>query len=200
MLFKELLNTVDYEDVWKILDSEYCHEEGAYEIYKHVIEELKSLLAKPSEQPTTLVVAKIKNILEPNGVIFDVFGVFEDDKERYSLSMEPWEEWNGFNVLDKSIQIYGAPAVVAHAIYELTFYGYSAEGAAKRVAKEKQILKRRLDEIERGETELIPYEEVRADLGIADNRTPEEKEQQKKQMEKAHAENQEVYKMLLGWV
>lgn len=195
MLFKELLNSVDYEDVWKILDSEYNHEEGAYEAYKHVMEELKTLPAKSSEQPTTLVVARIKNVFEPDEFIYNVFGVLEGEKERYSLSMEPWEEWNGFTVLNKSIEMYGAPAVVAHAVYELTFYGYTA----KRVAEERQKLKKCLEEIESGEAELIPEEEVWGKLGITDNRTPEEKEQQEKQTDKAYAENQEVYKMLLGW-
>jgi len=199
MLFKELLYNVDYDEVWKILDREYSHKEGAYEAYGRVIEEMKSLESKPCEQPITLVVAKIENAIEADKFIYEVFGVLEGDKERYSLSMDPWEEWNSFPVLDKSIEMYGAPAVVAHALYELTFYGYSAEATVEKVAEEKQILMKRLEEIESGETELIPHEEVWSELGIVDNRTSEEKEQQEKQMKRIHAANQAVYKMLLGW-
>ena len=34
MIFKELINNVNYDDVWLVLDKECKHEDGAYEAYK----------------------------------------------------------------------------------------------------------------------------------------------------------------------
>ena len=31
MIFKYLINSVNYDDVWQVLDKEYEHEDGAYE-------------------------------------------------------------------------------------------------------------------------------------------------------------------------
>ena len=196
MLFKELLNSVNYDDVWHVLDREYEHKKGAYKAYKQVFEELKSMETAKSQ--FTLVVAKVEDYSAAGEFIFEVFGVKEDDEERYSLAMAPWEEWNGLTVLDKSIEVYGPAAVVAPALYEMTFYGYSAEAQAKRVAEDIQILNERHDELESGTAKLLTLKEVMAELGIVDNRTPEEKEHQRREYERIYAENTEVYKMLLG--
>ncbi|MGF7184895.1 thymidylate synthase [Desulfitispora alkaliphila] len=198
MLLKELLNSVNYDDVWEIIDKEYELKEGAYKAYKQVFEELKSMNTNLAKSQFTLVVAKIEDCFTPGEFIFEVFGVKEDDENYYALEMTPWEEWNGLPVLDKSIEVYGAAAIAAHALHEMTFYGYSAEAVAKRVAEEVQILKERLEEIENGTVELLSHEEVMAEWGITDNRTPQEKEQQQKEFERINAKNIEVYKMLLG--
>ncbi len=198
MRLKELLLQVNYEHVWSILECEYSLTEDAYDVYRRVMEELKSLEAKPGEKQTTLVVAKIQSIFEPGNYIFDVFGLHENDDQRYCLTMTPWEEWNNLTVLDKSIELYGAVAVAAHALFEMTFYGFSAEETAKRVAEEMQILNDRYDEIESGRAQLIPHEEVMAELGFEDNRTPEEKALEDQQIKNIHAENEEIFKTLLN--
>ena len=54
MIFKELINIVDYDDVWEILVKEYNHKHGIYNAYKSVFEELKTLKSKPCKPPITL--------------------------------------------------------------------------------------------------------------------------------------------------
>ena len=198
MILKDLIKSVNNDKVWEVLNREYNHKEGAYEAYKKVIEELKSLKPKLSKPEVTLVVAKVKDGIEPDKLIFDVFGIKEGDEEHYGLVMVPWEEWLGLNVLTKSVEKYGAAEVVAHALYEMTFFGYSAEAASKRVAEEKRILDEQEEEIKGGKAQFIPFEEVMAELGIVDKRTPEEKEEQQKEFERITAENEKIYKELLG--
>jgi len=43
MIFKYLINSVNYDDVWVELRNGYKLEKSAYEIYKRVLEELKTL-------------------------------------------------------------------------------------------------------------------------------------------------------------
>ena len=198
MTFRELISGLNYDDIWAVLDKEYKNKDGAYEVYKRVFEELKSLDPKPCEPLITLVVAKVEDCFEAGTFIFDVFGIQDRDEEHYALEMTSWIEWLSFEVLDKSIEAYGAANVVAHALYEMTFFGYSSDVVDERVTEEKQILHERHEEIENGTAELISFDEFMAELGYVDERTEEEKEQQQKKYLRITAENKKVYKMLLG--
>ncbi|PWA12639.1 hypothetical protein DCC39_05300 [Pueribacillus theae] len=140
MIFKELLKNVKFDDVWEVLFREYNFKAEAYEAYKRVMDELRSLEVPAYQSEFTLVVAKVENSFEPGTFIFEVFGMKKGDENRYALEMEPWENWMNVDVLNKSIEFYSAAGVVAHALYEMTFFGYSAEAVAKRVDEEKQIL------------------------------------------------------------
>lgn len=198
MTFKELINSVNYDDVWTVIDKEYENKDGAYEAYKRVFEELKSLLPKACEPPITLVVAKVEDYFEAGTFIFDVFGIQNGDESHYALEMTPWNEWLSFKVLDKCVEAYGMADVVAHVLYEMTFFGYSANAVDDRVTKEKQILNERHEETENGTAQLIPFNEAMAELGYVDKRSEEEKEQQRKEYVRITAENQKVYVMLRG--
>lgn len=198
MTFKELIHGLNYDDIWRVLAQEYSLEEGAYETYKRVFEDLKTLEPDPYDSKTTLVVAKVEDCFEAGSFIFDIFGLEEGDESHYALEMTSWSEWLNFKVLDKSIELYGAAAVVAHAIYEMTFFGYSSESVDERVQHEKHILEERYDEVQNGTAELIPLDKAMAKIGYTDNRTPEEKAEQSKEFERISAKNKKVYNMLLG--
>ncbi|MBC8388433.1 MAG: hypothetical protein H8E13_10355, partial [Actinobacteria bacterium] len=160
--------------------------------------ELKILRPKPCKQPITLVLAKIEDYFEAGKFIFEVFGIIKGDKNHYALEMTSWNEWLSFNVLDKSIKVYGAADVVAHALYEMTFFGYCSKVVSKRVEEEKHILDERYKEIQSGTAQLIPFEEVMAETNYVDKRTPEEKEKEYRECERINAKNEKIYKMLLG--
>jgi hypothetical protein len=53
MIFKDLINIVNYDDVWVELRKGYKLKKSAYEVYKRVLEELKTLDPKPSDPPIT---------------------------------------------------------------------------------------------------------------------------------------------------
>lgn len=198
MLFQDLIRNINYKGVWEVLDQEYHHKPGAHEAYQRILEELQALQAQSNKKVITIVVARVEDVSNPGTFIYEVFGMKEGDQDRYGLEMTPWDEWLNFYVLNKSIEIYGAVTVVAHTLYEMTFFGYSAGEVAKRVDEEKQILTERLEEIEAGNTKWMTGEELRESLGITDKRTAEEREQRKRQVEKVHAENEKVYKELLS--
>jgi len=198
MIFKELINTVNYNHVWAVLGKEYNHEDGAYEAYKKVIEELKTLKPRPCEPLITLIVAKIEDYIEPGTSIFDVFGIIKGDKNHYALEMTSWDEWLNFNVLDKCIEVYGNADVTAHSLHEMTFFGYSSKTMDERVKQEKRILDKGVREIEKGTSQLISFEEAMAKIGFIDKRTLMEKEKECREYNRITAMNEKIYKMLLG--
>lgn len=99
MIFKELINSVNYDAVWIALDKEYENKDDDYEVYKSVFGELKILEPKPCEPPITLVVAKTEDYFNAGEFIFDVFGIIKDDENRYALEMTSWNKWLNFDVL-----------------------------------------------------------------------------------------------------
>ena len=198
MIFKDLINIVNYDDVWVELRKGYKLKKSAYEVYKRVLEELKTLDPKPSDPPITCIVAKVEDCLTPGEIIPDVFGIINGDKNHYALEMNSWNEWLDFDILDKSIEVYGAADVVAHALYEITFFGYCSKTANEKVEEEKHILDERVREIEDGSARYVSLEEVMTDLKYVDKRTPKEKEKAHKECKQIAAKNKKIYKMLLG--
>ena len=198
MIFKYLINSVNYDDVWVELRKGYKLEKCDYETYKRVLEELKTLDPKPSDPPITCVVAKIEDCLTPGEIISDVFGIIDGDKNHYALEMDSWNEWLDFNVLDKSIEVYGPAEVVAHALYEMTFFGYCSKSTYEKVEEEKHILDERIKEIENSTAKYANLEEVMAKLKYVDKRTLKEKEKEYKECAKIAAKNKKIYKMLFG--
>ncbi|MDR3598949.1 MAG: hypothetical protein P4L49_00440 [Desulfosporosinus sp.] len=76
---------------------------------------------------------------EPGKFICDVFGIKLEDKEHYALEMSPWKKWLSFEVVDKCIEVYSAEAVVAHSLYDLTFFGSYAIEVEERIKKRSKI-------------------------------------------------------------
>jgi len=187
-IFKKLLKSVSFDEVWTELNKEYSMKDGTFEAYKRVFNQLKELTPEPSHDKFRLVVARVEDALEPGTFIFDVFGIKHGDNDRYALELLPWREWLSFEVVEKCIEAYGAAAVVAHSIYELTFFGYDVSAVEANTKKE----------IENGTAEFVSWDEVCKDIGYVDDRSEEEKESQHKQFERIITENKKVYEMLLS--
>jgi hypothetical protein len=198
MTFKELLDTVSFEKVWQELKKEYGLEDGAFEVYLRVFLQLKELMPGPNLDLMRLAVARVEDGLEPGTYIYDVFGIKPGDNEHYALELLSWSQWLSFEVVEKCIETYGASVVVAHSLYEVTFFGYDAADVEINVKEEIDILKERRKKLEDGNAKLIPWDEVCKNIGCVDERTEEEKELQHKQFERINADNKRVYEMLLS--
>lgn len=142
MIFKELLETVTFDDVLIELNKEYSLKDEAYEAYLGVFNQLKELTPEPNHDGFRLAVVKVEDEFEPGKFFYDVFGIRPKDKERYALEMVPWKEWLSLIVIEKCVETYGSATVVAHPLYELTFFGYDSVDVVARIEKEleyKQI-------------------------------------------------------------
>lgn len=198
MTFKELLETVAFDDVWAELDKEYSLKDGAFEAYLGVFNQLKELTPEPDHNGFSLAVVKVEDVFEPGKFICDVFGIKPNDKEHYAIEFSPWKEWLTLIVVEKCIEAYGAAGFVAHSLYELTFFGYYASDVETRIKKEAEILNERHAEIENGTAKYVSWDEVCEKLGYMDDCTDEEKEAEQKQRECIMADNKIIYERLLS--
>jgi len=197
MLLKTLINNVNYNDVWAVIGKEYNLKKDARQAYEAVFEELKILEPKPCDPPVICVVAKMENWLSPGEFIFDVFGIISGDKNHYALEMNPWDEWLNYDILNKSIEVYGQAEVLAHILYEMTFFGFSSKTVNKRAEKERKFLEKSYKEIQSGTAKLTKFEDFMKEEGYIDKRTPEEKRKEIRQCRQIAVKNEIVLKMLL---
>jgi len=198
ILLKKLINTTNYIDVWAVIEKEYKLEKNACQTYEAVFEELKILEPKPCEPPVICVVAKLQDWLSPGEFIFDVFGIIDGDSNHYALEMSTWNEWLGYDILNKSIEVYGQAAVLAHILYEMTFFGFSSKTVNKRAEKERKFLEKSYEEIQSGTAKLMNFKDFMKKEGYIDKRTPEEKQKELRQYRQIAAKNEITFKMLLG--
>ena len=76
----------------------------------------------------------------------------QNDPERYGLDLSRWEEWLAISVPQSLLDKLAAADIVAHCVWDMTFYGFTQE----RIAETRAKLDRRVKEIDEGKAELIP--------------------------------------------
>ena len=196
MTFGELLQTVKYDNIWAILYEHYELSERAYSVYESAFDELCSMTPTVSTQPKIIVVAKIREILEEHGWIYEVIGMHTGDNEHYALDFVRWSECLSFNILPKSLALYGADSVTAHILFNITLLGFSAKEFITNVERiRNELLK---SESQLAQEVYYSHDEVMAEFGYVDERTEEEKECEKAAMSAANEENERIYKALLA--
>jgi hypothetical protein len=78
----------------------------------------------------------------------------KDAEETYSLSFLPWKNLIDLPVSQTSLDHYGEWLCAAEILWEVTFWGFSADKMASESAK----LKKLAEETESGDAELIPFD------------------------------------------
>ena len=48
-----------------------------------------------------------------------------NDVTPYALEFTDWSEWLGMNISDLTLSSYSEREIIAHCLYEMTFFGYS---------------------------------------------------------------------------
>lgn len=208
MLLIELIKKVSFDEVWGILKGEYDVPEKGKSAYIQVFDELRDMdlqvdSGAEKEEVTTIGVCEFEDLLEPGNFVYDVFGISQGDSNRYSLSLEPWSNWINYNILDKSIQIYGEATVLAHIFYEMTFYGYSSEDVEEKHQEVVDALNDSYKMIEEGKSEFIPAEDVFSKLGFENDEAIDlEVESKKREATKAAINRNEfIFKELISdWI
>ena len=84
----------------------------------------------------------------------------EGDLERYGLDLSRWEDWLAIRIPRSLLDRLPAAEIVAHCVWEMTFYGFTQE----KVAAFRADLERRVREIDEGRAELIGWEEAKERL------------------------------------
>lgn len=153
MTLFELLSKFSIDELWYILHMRHgygCRNlsfkaEQTYKAYKRAYEELLSLHKKGNPKNNVLhceFVTETSDETPPDVymscVVLASGEIDEHGKAvRYAMDFIPWDELIDAPVSDESMQKYGMLVCASELLWELTFYGFSAE----RVRKETDELK-----------------------------------------------------------
>lgn len=105
---------------------------------------------------------------------FDVFSIYVDDPERYSLMFTDWRNLINADILDKCINRYGFIPVLANVLYEISWEGYDYESAKENYESMIADLNASVEEIDEHPERLHDFDSIRDELGIPET-TDEEK-------------------------
>jgi len=165
----ELIKKTDFDEMWVELKKAYDIPDKVKLVYRGVVDELEEIsIENPTnlDEVFTIGVCELEDVLEPGTLVFDVFGISHDNTGRYSLMFAPWSNWLSYDILDKSIDIYGETVVLAHILYEMTFNGYSSHDTEQKQQKIIEKLYEAKKSIDDGYASLVYPEEVYASLGL----------------------------------
>lgn len=136
--FEEILKKVDFEDVWIKLTSYYPDMSQTKEKYKTVFE---SLLSKTLEKNIEEMVIHIDDVDYENDKSDDGSTEYRVHGKNNSLewtgywdiSSSNWAEWLGFYMNNNVFEKFSKEQIVAHCLYEMTWFGFSEEKILSRI-------------------------------------------------------------------
>ncbi|MCD4708793.1 MAG: hypothetical protein K8S62_13755 [Candidatus Sabulitectum sp.] len=182
MNLKELVGRADWCDVRDCLVSAYPDCDNNLEGFEMVFLNLSSLI--PCKTDMRLFIEETEGIDDKSCV--DIRGrdgtlnrdlpdfkytgkpdhvEYADSEAIYGLDFVPWEKWLDMEIDTRSLKNYTESEILAHCIWEMTFYGFDQT----HIREQKAELYRRVEELdnmteEEKKKNLIPWEEVVKEL------------------------------------
>lgn len=121
MIFKELISSVPWDDIEKVLKEHYPEDyeaAGHGEGFRRVFEEL--LLLDPTESEYKIFLG-----ISDDGI--DVLAYNPNDGELYGLDLTDWAEWLGMEIHEDTSKKFSFEEIIAHSLWEMTFYGWNRD-------------------------------------------------------------------------
>lgn len=193
MIFKELLEDVEIEEVLKYLFNTYKNEEKFEKGYRDTFDKLLKLDPITEDNDLLLFVVERKQTFGDEEEHFiSVYGKSIEDNEHYALDFTPWNRWLGMTIVERSLNKYGKICFVAECLREMTFISFDED----KIQEEFDNLKAISERIDAGIEKTYSFEEILAnlndELGLdfkVTERTFEETEEDKKRIEAEIAYN-----------
>lgn len=156
MKFAELVYKYKWDEVCPALIHLYPNDQKNIAVFKMVFEQLQTLIH--AESNMRIILEEVFDEFE-NGWYTCVSGkngtlkkeenpeIFKDDKignqeVSYGIEFVDWEEWLGMDIDPGSISNYSETDIIAHCLWEMTFYGYTQEAIKKQSAQLKEKAER----------------------------------------------------------
>lgn len=180
MKFRKLVVRTDWNEVESSLLENYPDVERSLKGYKSVFDTLLSLVPRETKMRICIETVFREGIdEEPYIEVFGRDGTLNKDlpdfrhfretastefaksETIFALDLVPWEEWLGMEVDPSTIEAYSDLEIVAHCLWEMTFFGFDQE-TIKEQREELERQARELDNMTEDEKKrmLIPWEEV----------------------------------------
>jgi len=147
MKFYEIIQKLEFDDVWPQLEKIYVEMEedflstkkGAKKRYKYTkmgyskaFKELKTLT--PDTSDITIRVHHVIDDIIPEEIDeYDtVDGLKEGESMSYGLMIFPWRQWLGSEVLSETIDMYSESFITAHCLFEMTWMGFTSSDVDRK--------------------------------------------------------------------
>ena len=147
MKFVELVYKYKWDEICSVLISLYPNDQKNISGFKMVFEQLQTLM--PAETNMRIILKEVFDEFE-NERYTCVSGVdgtlkreenpeiFKDDKignqeVSYGIEFTDWEEWLGMDIDPESTSNYHETDIIAHCLWEMSFYGYTQEAIKKTI-------------------------------------------------------------------
>jgi hypothetical protein len=148
---RDLVLRVEAADVTEAIGRLYDRRETPWlpHAVSDVLAELRRLTPDPSGTEHQLHV----ELLPPTDIddqpYWDVCCRKEGDPERYGFDLSPWAEWLAIQVPQSLLDKMTAAEIVAHCVWEMTFYGFTQE----KIVEFRAEMERSVKEIDKGQPE-----------------------------------------------
>jgi hypothetical protein len=193
MRFAELIQTTHWKNIQRALLEAYPDLDTAG--YKHVFTQLRTLEPVENTMRICLIWIEPNNegderYVDVNGMDGTRFKALEkssmiaaaaqestDDREvTYGLDFKPWNEWLGMNLEPDSLAQFSHEEIVAHCLWEMTFYSFDQTTIQAVLEKLNEMIPnlegKTPDEILKADDSLVELGEL---LGISEQlKTPDE--------------------------
>lgn len=184
MKLSELITSVGWAEVKAALLWSYPEVEPSLEDYRRVFVSLQGLKPVPSrvrlvvhetfregldKEPFTGVYGRNgtrnRDLEDFKHAAHTADPGYADRETDFALGFVPWEQWLGMDVDPQALKDYTPPRVVAHCLWEMTFYGIEQS----QIQAERDEIRRRAEKLDAMTEEerkkyLIPGEQVKKDL------------------------------------
>jgi len=184
MKLKELLLTTEWKDIEESLVKNYADASKCIDCHEKVFSSLPSLTPAPTELRICIKEVFDKDFDdEPHTEVFGKDGTlnkelsdfkymnekpdsdYANSEVEYAIEFVDWEEWLNMEIDKYTVQKYSNPDIVAHCLWEMTFFGYDKNS----IQEQKDELDRRVKELENMSEEerkekLIPWEKVKEEI------------------------------------
>jgi hypothetical protein len=174
MTLRDLLKKSNFKSAFNVLYREYYFDNPEREVveydfkYRKVWDTLLDLPKNSGNEYKIFIKEVEGDLIEGcNGEVMqrekivDVCLYSSKEKQTYAIDLTMWQELIDWEV-SNSTKMNGSE-VLAHILWEITFYGFSPD----KIMLEKEELKKRIERIESGEEKLIPWEDIEKELGDA---------------------------------
>ncbi len=120
MTLKKIINNCNWEDIQLELIKYYLELKKVIPTFKKVFIELNNLPIIENE--FILFIQKVE--AEGNDSYFRVSGI-DEIGNCFNISAISWKKWLGMNIHPNNIEWFTNAEIIAHSLYEMTFFGFS---------------------------------------------------------------------------
>lgn len=135
MTLKQLISKHHWVSVSLILKELYPEQQADLDGYEKVFNQLSCMNSETSE-----LCIQVTNVVDDfDGEEYvSVSGIYENPQSEeeeisYAIEFVSWKEWLGMKISKDSLNTFSELEIIAHALFEMTFFGFDEEDIQKEM-------------------------------------------------------------------